>query len=170
MFISERELLVNVKGVGAVTCPHCGKQNKGRVKNFLAKKGESLNLKCADCTKRFPVVIRVDEPRKCVRKNVLESGIDLDPRLGSLQVLLHDISRKGLRFSCTKNTKFSVGQEIVMSLTFPSNKSGPIDFQLRIVSVDDDQCGCEFLNAERGSRALKAVGFFLQDMANNKEN
>jgi hypothetical protein len=113
--------------------------------------------KCT-CDERFEVRLNF---RQFYRKSVNLVGKVLNVSTGSdrwFSMIVLDISMTGLRLKAFGTKDIERGHRLHVQFTLDDPQGNVIDKEVRVVDVNNDTCGCEFLNL---AYEEKVLGYYL---------
>lgn len=140
----------------AVTCPYCQKTYDVTVEKYKGLK-HSLVTRCSACKKQFGVELNF---RRYYRKPVKLVGEALNLSTGAATpytVSIVNISMIGLRLSIIGRTDINKGNRLRVSFTLDNQRARRIEKDVRVIDINGDHYGCEFLNLAYE----KELGFYL---------
>lgn len=147
---------VNKESYTTFTCPHCQKTHRIPV---AAQKGLNHKiLSACSCQNRFEVNLNC---RQFYRKEVNLVGevqnLSTDSK-DSHAMAVVDLSMGGLRFKSTGQTGIIIGHRLHVRFTLDDQKANEIEKEARVVNIQSDYYGCEFLNL---AYQEKELGIYL---------
>jgi hypothetical protein len=159
----EREpVFAGEDGKFVMTCPRCGFQDTVSAKLFEVM-GSAVRVQCP-CGRRFRII---RELRRSFRKKVrlegyfaqaLESGNKLSPGEVWGPMVVQDLSRSGLKFTCGNAGRLRPGDRLQVRFNLDNANQSLVKKTVTVKSVQDDAAGCQF----QGTDAYDAViGFYF---------
>lgn len=149
-------------GTYTMTCPQCGFQDTVAARLFEVM-GSAVRVQCP-CGRRFRIV---RELRRTYRKQVhlegyfaqaVERGNKLSPGKVWGPMMVKNLSRNGLRFTCGNACRLRPGDRLQVRFNLDNANHSLIKKTVIVKSVQDNAAGCQF----HGADAYDAVlGFYF---------
>ncbi len=138
------------------TCPHCQKTHRIPV---AAQKGLNHKiLSACSCQNRFEVNLNC---RQFYRKQVNLVGevqnLTIESE-DSHSMVVVDLSMGGLRFKVTDQKGIKIGHRLQVRFTLDDKQENEIEKEARVVNINGDCYGCEFLKI---AYQEKELGYYL---------
>ena len=135
-------------GKFVMTCPRCGFQDTVSAKLFEVM-GSAVRAQCP-CGRRFRII---RELRRSFRKNVrlegyfaqaLDNGNKLSPGEVWGSMVVRDLSRSGLKFTCHNAGRLRPGDRLQVRFNLDNANQSLIKKSVIVKSVPDEAAGCPF--------------------------
>ena len=149
-------------GKYVMSCPHCGFQDtvSGRLFEMM---GSAVRVQCP-CKHRFRII---RELRSIYRKEVrlegyfaqaLHNGNKILPGSVWGPMVVRDLSRAGLKFTCSNAALLRAGDRLQVRFNLDNANQTLIKKTVNVKSVNADMVGCQFHGTDRYDAAL---GFYF---------
>lgn len=150
------EAYVNKENYTAFSCPFCQRTHRISVAELQGKK-HSIVAKCT-CHERIEVKLNF---RQFYRKSVNLTGEVINISTGSdnwYSMTISDLSMSGMRFKLNGPHDIKQGHRLHVRFILDNKQRHVVDKEIRVVNIDNNYFGCEFLNL---AYEEKELGYYL---------